>query len=185
MEGHEKQMCSLIIINATIRQCLWKEREREEGKHDTQHAYIHTHTACNHRQRTNDALVSSFFIKFHHGCPILIVFICWEMFVNVISFNFDGTFLLRRTQTSMGSDRCCPSTVVIRSKERQHLLCTLCVFCTFAFVFEIHIHYTIYTPVQPSYRVVVSLCLHPHKTLQQCSARAHTHTHALEDERQE
>lgn len=36
--------------------------------------------------------------------------------------------------------------------------------------------YTLYTPVQPSYRVVVSLCLHPHKTLQQCSARAHTHT---------
>lgn len=47
------------------------------------------------KQTDEDAVLSSFFIKCHHGCPILIVFICWWMFVNVISFNFSGTFFSR------------------------------------------------------------------------------------------
>lgn len=121
-------MCSLIIINATIPGNVCAKRvENEKENDDTQRAHTHSHSNQGMSKRTRERTlpsVSSFFIKFHHGCPILIVFICWEMFVNVISFNFGGTFLLRRTQTTTELGRTVARPNLRRQANTQHLLCT-------------------------------------------------------------
>lgn len=60
VEGQEKQMCSLIIINATIRQCLCKESREERKKNNTkkEHATrcscVCVPSVCNHKQRANE-----------------------------------------------------------------------------------------------------------------------------------
>lgn len=119
---------------------MHKYCSRQSQAKNTRNECARVHT------KANDTLVSSFFIKFHHGCPILIVFICWKMFVNVISFNLDWNILCRRRQDiNELPEPMVPSTGwYTQPKIQTHLLCTLCVFCTFAFVFEIHT-YKLYT----------------------------------------
>lgn len=119
---------------------LLVQREKKQKKHEQGTRYtlcVYSPSAITNNERTSNASLSSFFIKFHHGCPILIVFICWEMFVNVISFNFGGTFLLRR----VGSR---PSSVLgVRGGEIQNIYYALCVCSALSHSYLKSIHSTI------------------------------------------
>lgn len=133
---------------------MFVQKEGIKKQHDKQRASSSTPTAITGERtngRASDASVSSFFIKFHHGCPILIVFICWEMFVNVISFNAGGTFLAsthtdKRWVGRVGS--------LIQRRKTTFIMHSLCVFCTFAFEFKILYLYT------SSFSYSLKACLH-------------------------
>lgn len=101
---------------------------------------VYPPSAITNNERTSDASLSSFFIKFHHGCPILIVFICWEMFVNVISFNFGGTFLLR---DETGRDRRPSSVRHVRGGEIQNIYYALCVCSALSHSYLKSIHFAV------------------------------------------